>query len=66
MSRAKQIRGVFGLAGSVGSAASAFSTVRSAKDKKDTLVLVNAGASAVAAATGVLLAVRRLRKGGDK
>jgi len=64
MSDTEQARGVFGLIGSMGSAASAFSTVRSAKNKRDALVLINAGASAVAAATGVLLAVRKLRKGG--
>ena len=65
MSDANQVRGLFRLAGSVSSAASAFSTVRSARDKKDTLVLINAGASTVAAITGVLLAVRKLRKGGE-
>jgi hypothetical protein len=60
-----KVKGLFGLAASVGGAVGAVTSVRAAKDKQDKLLLVNAGASALAAATGVLLALRSLRKDED-
>ncbi|RZQ64889.1 hypothetical protein EWH70_06290 [Amycolatopsis suaedae] len=58
----KQVRGLIGVASAVGGAVSAASAVRAAKGKNDKLLLANAIASAAAALTGVLLAVRRFRK----
>ena len=66
MSRSKQIATLIGLAGAAGSASNAVSGMRAAKEDKDTLVLVNAAASAVVAITGALLVVRKLRKDAGK
>jgi len=62
MSKVKQVRGLISVVGSVGGAVSAANAVRSAKGKNDKLLLANAIASAAAALTGVLLAVRQFRK----
>jgi hypothetical protein len=61
-----KVKEIFGLAASVAGAAGAVTSVRAAKDKQDKLLLANAGASALAAITGVLLALRSLRQGGLK
>jgi hypothetical protein len=66
MSKTNRARGLFGLLASVGGAVGAAASVRAAKNKQDKLLLVNAAASALAAITGVLLAVRKLRKEGRK
>jgi hypothetical protein len=66
MSKANQARGLFGLLTSLGGAVGAAASVRAAKNKQDKLLLVNAAASALAAITGVLLAVRKWRKEGRK
>ena len=61
-----KVKGFFGLAASVAGAVGAVVNIRAAKDKQDKLLLVNAGASGLAAFTGVLLAVRSIRrKGGE-
>jgi hypothetical protein len=59
-------KGLFGLAISVVGAVGAVVTVRAAKDKQDKLLLTNAGANALAAFTGVLLALRSLGKESKK
>ena len=61
-----KVKGLFGLAASVGGAVGAVAGIRAAKDKQDKLLLVNAGASGLAAITGVLLAVRSMRKEGGE
>jgi hypothetical protein len=61
-----KVKGFFGLAASVGGAVGAVTSIRAAKDKQDKLLLVNAGASALAAVTGVLLALRSIREEGGK
>jgi hypothetical protein len=62
MSKVKQIRGLVGLAASISGLAGAAAGIRAAKDKRDALLVVNAAASALAAITGVLLAIRKLRE----
>jgi hypothetical protein len=64
MSRVNRARGLFGLVASVGGVVGAALGVRAAKDKQDKLLLVNAAASALAAITGLLPALRKLRKEG--
>ncbi|MCU1686229.1 MAG: hypothetical protein JWQ81_6968 [Amycolatopsis sp.] len=61
-----KVKGLLGVAISILGAVGAITNVRAAKDKQDKLVLANAGASALAATTGVLLALRSLRKEGGK
>jgi hypothetical protein len=55
----RKAKGLLGLLASVGGAVGAVGGLRAAKDKQDKLLLINAGASALAAITGVLLALRK-------
>ena len=64
MSDSKRTRGLIGLVGAIGSAASAAIGLRQARQKGDGLMLLNASASALAAVTGIWIAVRKLRRGG--
>jgi hypothetical protein len=57
----RKAKGLFGLLASVGGAVGAAGSLRAAKDKQDKLLLINAGASALGAISGVLLALRSLR-----
>jgi hypothetical protein len=60
------MKGAFGVAGSVAGAAGAVASLRKARTDRDRLLLVNAIASIAAAVTGILLAIRSLKKGDDK
>jgi hypothetical protein len=62
MKHARRNRGLLGLIGAVTSAAGAFSGVRQAKEQRDNLVLANAVAEAIAAATGLLIIARALHR----
>ncbi|GAA0212473.1 MAG: hypothetical protein HOY78_47995 [Saccharothrix sp.] len=62
----KKARGAFALLGAAGAATSAFSTLKAARGKNDKLALANAVASILVAITGAALAVRSMRKGGDR
>jgi hypothetical protein len=62
----KKMKGLFGFVGSVTAATSAVSSLRTARQDKDKLLLANAIASIGVAITGALLAIRALKKGGDK
>jgi hypothetical protein len=64
MSSAKKIKGAFGVVGSVTAATSAVTSLKKARTDKDRLLLINAIASIAVAITGILLAVRSLRKTG--
>ena len=58
----KKMKGAFGLVGAISAGAGAFSSLRNARADKDKLLLANAIASIGVAVTGILLAVRSLKK----
>ena len=58
----KKFKGAFGLVSAVSAGAGAFSSLRNARADKDKLLLANAIASIGVAVTGMLLAVRSLKK----
>jgi hypothetical protein len=62
----KKMKGAFGIVGSVTAATSAVTSLRTARADKDKLLLANAIASIAVAVTGALIAVRALKKGGEK
>jgi hypothetical protein len=62
---AKKMKGAFGVVTSVTAATGAVASLKRARTDRDRLLLANAVASILAALTGVLLAVRAFRKGGD-
>ena len=64
MSKVKKVKGAFGLVSSVTAATGAVTSIKRARADRDKLLLANAVASIAVAITGVLLAVRSLRKGG--
>jgi hypothetical protein len=66
VSSAKKVKGAFGIVGSVTAATSAVTSLKNAREDKDKLLLANAIASIAVAITGALIAVRALKKGGDK
>jgi hypothetical protein len=60
-----KVKSLFVLVGYVVGTIGAVAGVRAATDKQDKLLVVKAGASALAAATGVLLTLRSLRSSGE-
>jgi hypothetical protein len=58
----KKVRGILGVAGAVFGAVSAVKSLQTARKDKDKLLLANAAASILAAATGILLTIRAARK----
>jgi hypothetical protein len=62
----KKMKGAFGIVGSVTAATSAITSLKTARADKDKLLLANAIASIAVAITGALIAVRALKKDGDK
>jgi uncharacterized membrane protein YjjB (DUF3815 family) len=66
MSSTKRLKGAFGLVGSVTAATGAVANLRRSREKNDRLLLANAIASILVAITGVLIAARTLKKGGDE
>ena len=66
MSSAKKLKGAFGVVGSITAATGAVANFRKSRAKNDRLLLVNAIASIAVAVTGVLIAARSLKKGGDE
>lgn len=66
MSSLKKMKGAFGVVSSVTAATGAVTSLKRARADKDRLLLANAIASILVAITGALIAVRALKKGGDK
>jgi hypothetical protein len=66
MSQTKKLKGAFGLVGSVTAATGAVANLRKSRAENDRLLLANAVASILVAITGVLIAVRSLKKGGEE
>ena len=64
MSKVKKVKGAFGVVSSVAAATGAVTSLKRARTDRDSLLLANAIASIAVAVTGVLLAIRSMRKNG--